>query len=118
MPREWKARLEDIIESIGKIESYLEGMDFDSFAGDDRTVDAVIRHFGIIGEAALHLPEEIRAANPGLPWRQMRGLRNLVIHEYFGISKEILWETACHDLPPLVSALHQILLFPKGPTPP
>ena len=109
MPRDWTIRIEDILESIGKIHRYLEGLTFDQFSADDRTVDAVVRNFGIIGEAVLHVPEDIRLAHPELPWPQMRGLRNLVIHEYFGISLEILWDTAQKDLPPLVDPLRQLL---------
>jgi uncharacterized protein with HEPN domain len=109
MPRDWTIRIEDILESIGKIHRYLEGLTFDQFSEDDRTVDAVVRNFGIIGEAVLHVPENIRLAHPELPWPQMRGLRNLVIHEYFGISLEILWDTAQKDLSPLVNPLRQLL---------
>jgi uncharacterized protein with HEPN domain len=109
MPRDWKIGIEDILESISKIHRYLAGLTLDQFSEDDRTVDAVVRNFGIIGEAALHVPESIRLAHPELPWPQMRGLRNLVIHEYFGISLEILWETAHKDLPPLVNPLRQML---------
>jgi uncharacterized protein with HEPN domain len=109
MPRDWTIRIEDILESISKIHRYLEGLSFDQFSEDDRTVDAVVRNFGIIGEAVLHVPENIRLAHPELPWPQMRGLRNLVIHEYFGISLEILWNTAQKDLSPLVNPLRQLL---------
>jgi len=114
MPREWKVCIEDILESISKIHRYLEGSTFEQFVADERTVDAVVRNFGIIGEAVLHVPEEIRLAHPELPWPQMRGLRNLLIHEYFGISLEILWDTAQKDLPPLVSPLRRILEITPG----
>lgn len=109
MPREWIFRIEDILESIARIQRYLEGMDQSEFIEDDRTMDAVIRNFGIIGEAASHLPEEARSAHPEVPWNRMKGLRNLVIHEYFGVSPEILWSTAKDDLPPLVSLLQAML---------
>ena len=74
MPREWRVRIEDILESIAKIERYLDGMDFQHFERDDRTLDAVIRNFSVIGEAATHVPENIRADHPELPWPQMRAL--------------------------------------------
>ena len=109
MPRNWEMRIEDILEAIARIERYLEGMNFEQFVEDDRTVDAVIRNFGVIGEAASHMPEEIRAAHPELPWPQMRALRNLVVHEYFGVSAEILWDTARVDLPPLISVLRRLI---------
>jgi len=109
MPRDWRIRIEDILESLSRIERYIDGMTYEQFAGDDRTLDAVIRNFGIIGEAANHIPEDVRNHHPELPWPQIRGLRNLVIHEYFGISSEILWETASRDLPPLTEALRRLL---------
>jgi uncharacterized protein with HEPN domain len=109
MPRDWQLRIEDILESIARIQRYLEGMDQVGFIGDDRTMDAVVRNFGIIGEAASHLPKDILAAHPEIPWNRMKGLRNLVIHEYFGVSPEILWSTAKEDLPPLVGLLESLL---------
>jgi len=109
MPREWQLRIEDILESIARIRRYLEGMDEVGFIEDDRTMDAVVRNFGIIGEAASHIPEDIRVAHPDIPWSRMKGLRNLVIHEYFGVSPEILWRTATEDLPPLVESLQTML---------
>ncbi len=109
MPREWRLRIEDILESIARIQRYLDGMDQTGFIRDDRTMDAVVRNFGIIGEAAAHLPEDIQGAHPEIPWSRMKGLRNLVIHEYFGVSPEILWGTAKADLPPLVGLLQAML---------
>lgn len=107
--RGWDLRVSDILESIAKIQSYTEGMDFESFAWDERTVDAVIRHFGVIGEAANHIPESFQAENPAIPLDAMRAMRNFVIHEYFGVSKEIIWKTVKEDLPPLVAPLDAIL---------
>ena len=109
MPREWQLRIEDILESIARIQRYLDGMDQVGFTADERTVDAVVRNFGIIGEAASHIPEEILVAHSEIPWSRMKGLRNLVIHEYFGVSPEILWSTAKSDLPPLVGLLQAML---------
>jgi uncharacterized protein with HEPN domain len=109
MPRDWRFRIEDVLDSISKIERYLDGMDLESFSQDDKTIDAVVRNFGIIGEAVRHLPDAVLASHPDLPWHQMRALRNLVIHQYFGVSVEILWETARADLPPLVEPLRKVL---------
>ena len=109
MPRDWQLRIEDILESIARVQRYLEGMDQAGFLADDRTMDAVVRNFGIIGEAVSHLPKEVQGAHPGIPWNRMKGLRNLVIHEYFGVSPEILWSTAKEDLPPLVGSLRAML---------
>jgi len=84
-------------------------MTLESFTGDERTVDAVLRHFGVIGEAANHLPESIQLENPSIPIDAMRAMRNFVIHEYFGVSKEILWKTLQEDLPPLLAPLRALL---------
>ena len=108
-PRDWKLRLEDLLEALARVEGYVQGMNFETFAKDVRTQDAVIRNFGIIGEAANHVPDAIRTAHPGVPWPQMRALRNLVVHEYFGINLEILWDTVKKDLPPLREPLERLL---------
>ncbi len=108
-PRSWKLRIEDILESIAKNADYTRNMDFEAFTWDDRTVDAVIRHFGIIGEAASRVPEEVRMRHPDLPWGAMRAMRNFVIHEYFGVSKEVVWQTSQGELPPFVPFLEDTL---------
>jgi uncharacterized protein with HEPN domain len=92
-PRESKFRINDILESIEKICRYTDKMTFEAFSSDEKTVDAVIRNLEIIGEAAKHIPEEILKKYPNLPWPEMRGIRNVLIHEYFGVSLPILWET-------------------------
>jgi len=107
--RAWRLRIEDIQESILKIQAYTEGMDFETFAWDERTVDAVIRHFGVIGEAANHLPDSFQTDHPDIPVDAMRAMRNFVIHEYFGVSREIIWKTLTEDLPPLLDPLNASL---------
>jgi uncharacterized protein with HEPN domain len=110
-PRDWKLRLEDILEALAKVDSYLDGMTLEAFLGDPKTQDAVIRNFGIIGEAANAVPETVRTAHPKIPWSQMRALRNLVIHEYFGVNLEILWDTVQENFPPLKEPLEEMLKF-------
>ena len=102
-------RLRDILAAIGKIRRYTAGWDFETFAADERTVDAVIRNFAVIGEAASHLPDEYLSLHPGVPWVEMRGLRNVVVHEYFGVSLAIVWETIQHDLPAAEASLRSLL---------
>ncbi len=89
-------------------------MSFDDFARDGRTVDAVVRRFTIIGEAANHVPEEICDRYPGIPWADMRAMRNFVVHEYFGVSEETLWETITHDLPGIIQPLQELLKKEQG----
>jgi uncharacterized protein with HEPN domain len=84
-------------------------MTFEQFDADDKTKDAVIRNFEIIGEAASHIPLEIQEKYPHLDWLEMRGMRNIIAHAYFGISMSIIWRTAEHDLPKLEKELQNIL---------
>ena len=84
-------------------------MDFDQFKTDAKTVDAVVRNIEIIGEAASHVPENIIADNPDIPWRDMRDMRNVLAHEYFGVNEKIIWHTVKEDLPPLAPQLKSLL---------
>jgi uncharacterized protein with HEPN domain len=102
-------RLKDILEAIERVRRYTEGMTFDDFCNDTKTVDAVVRNVTVIGEAARHVAEDVVTSHPDLPWREMRDIRNVVVHEYFGISLPILWETIRSDLPPLTDRLRAIL---------
>lgn len=76
---------------------------------DQKTVDAAIRNFEIIGEAATHIPEDAQRLFPDVPWGKMKGIRNLLIHEYFGVDVEVLWRTILEDLPGLKKNLIKIL---------
>jgi uncharacterized protein with HEPN domain len=109
MPRrDWRERLDDILEAIERIRCYTEGVSFEQFAADGKTVDAVIRNLTVIGEASRHIPDDVQASAPQVPWADMRGIRNVVIHEYFGVSLPILWATVQQDLPPLVEPLQRL----------
>ena len=107
--RDWKLRVEDILDCIGKIQRYTAGMTFDQFRIDQRTVDAVIRNFEIIGEAAGYIPESIQDRYPDLAWLEMRGMRNIMIHEYFGVSLSIIWRTIELDLTPMANGIKRLL---------
>jgi uncharacterized protein with HEPN domain len=108
-PRDWRVRIEDILNAIVKIQRYSAGMTLQSFADDSRTMDAVIRNFIMIGEAARSVPAEVAAARPGIPWRLMADMRNFAVHEYWGVKPQTLWETIQKDLPPLVPMLQELL---------
>jgi len=97
--REYIQFLEDILLSMQRIEEYIAGLDISRFRQDYKTVDAVIRNFEIIGEAAKNVPVEIKLKYPGLPWEEMYRLRNRVSHEYFGVDYEIIWDIASNYLP-------------------
>ena len=83
--RHWKFRIQDILDAVQKIKSYTEGLSFDDFANDSKTMDAVIRQLTIIGEAASRVPEEITSTASTIPWSEIREMRNVVVHEYFGL---------------------------------
>jgi uncharacterized protein with HEPN domain len=91
--------LKDIQESINKIEMYTHGIDYDSFCFNEMMFDAVIRNLEVMGEAARNAPDEIKTKYPDIPWRQMIGLRNILIHEYFGIDNTIVWQIIKTNLP-------------------
>jgi len=101
--------LQDMLESLEKIERYTTGLTFERFAWDDRTVDAVVRNLEIIGEAAQQIPSEVRERYPEVPWRRVIGLRNVVVHEYFAVDVEIVWTVVRQSLPELKEALRRMM---------
>lgn len=90
--REPELLLQDIEESINKIKSYTSGMSFEMFQNDDKTIDAVIRNFEVIGEAANRIPDEIKDKFNKVNWHRIRGFRNRIVHDYMGVDLEIIWE--------------------------
>lgn len=109
MKRDYRVYLDDIIEAIGKIEEYSKGLSFDRFSEDRKVVDATVRNFEIIGEATKHMPQKIRSKYPDIPWRAMAGMRDKLIHEYFGINVQALWKTIKEDLPMVKSLIAEVL---------
>lgn len=107
--RDIKLYINDIIDSIEKIENYTSDIDFSTFSQDTKTLDAVVRNISIIGEATSNLPDEIKSKYPEVPWKEIVGTRNKTIHEYFGIDEEILWKTIKADLPPFKKQISEIL---------
>ena len=96
--RNWFLFVEDIIESIILIEEYIKDLSFESFKTDRKTQDAVIRNLEIIGEALKNIPLEIRENNHEIDWKGFIGLRNIITHQYFGLSLSILWNIINNDL--------------------
>ena len=101
--------LDDIIESVNKIKNYVKNLTYDEFIDDSKTVDAVIRNFEIIGEAAKRLPEEFKLKNDQINWFRIIGFRNRVVHDYMGIDFEIVWTIINKDLDSLSDEIKMIL---------
>ena len=100
--------IEDIIDSGQKILVYTDNLSFEDFINDSKTIDAVIRNFEIIGEAANRLPEDFKNTHSDFDWQRIRGFRNRIIHDYFGIDYAIVWEIKNNFLPDLIKKLRSI----------
>jgi len=98
-----------VLDAAARIERYCSGMEFEAFASDDRTQDAVIRNIEVIGEAISRLSGELRSRHPTIVWAQAVATRNRLIHGYFAISTQIVWETATRDIPNLASQVRAII---------
>lgn len=108
MPRDYRVFLEDILEAIDKIRRYTAGLSQDTFRRDDKTLDAVVRNLEVIGEAVKKLPAKIRSKHPQVDWKRIAGLRDILIHEYFGIDVEIIWDILESKLPVLEREVKKI----------
>ena len=105
--------IEDILEASKKIQKFTKGQTFNEFIKDDKTVDAVIRNFEIIGEASNRLPAEFKEKNSQVDWKKIKGFRNRIVHDYFGIDHEIVWNIIQDFLPQLKKELQQTLKIKK-----
>lgn len=101
--------LEDICNSVLAIGRYIEGVDLESFLTDGEKQDAVLRRLTVLGEAVKRLPVEYRAQHPDIPWKEMAGVRDVLVHDYDQINLHMVWEIVRHDLPPLVGRLRALL---------
>ena len=104
-----KLLLEDILQSAEKIVRYTSDLSFEKFASDEKTIDAVIRNFEIIGEAAHRLPDEIKDSLTAIDWFRLRGFRNRIVHDYMGIDYTIVWNIKEKFLPELIDEIASIL---------
>lgn len=109
MSRDHKVYLEDILEAARKIREFTAGMSLDSLSKDAKTLDAVIRNLEVIGEAVKCLPDDVRNRQPDVEWRKIAGLRDILIHEYFGINIEVVWDVIQHKLSGLEEVAKKLL---------
>ena len=107
--RDWKRRIEEILDAIDRIKSYTEGLDFEAFAANSLVTDAVSYRFIVIGEAANQVPAVIQSRAPMIPWRNMRDMRNVVAHNYRGLNLRVVWLTLTENFGPLTVQLQTFL---------
>ena len=100
--------MDDILGTVDKIERFTENMNFESFSSDEKTVFAVIRGLEVIGEAVKNIPENVRINNPNIPWSEIAGMRDKLIHAYFGVDISVVWMTIKSDLSELKEAIKRI----------
>jgi len=108
MQRDYRLFLDDILEGVERIREYTAAMDYERFKADRRTQDAVVRNLEVIGEAARTLPEDVKACAPQIDSKKIVGLRNILAHEYFGISLPIIWDVVQNKLEALRAACERL----------
>jgi uncharacterized protein with HEPN domain len=108
--RDWRFRIHDILKAIQKIEAYIEGMTAGQFKKNELVIDAAVRNLEIIGESSKNIAPTIRRLHTNVPWDQMNGMRNILIHEYFGVDLSTVWHTVKSHLPLLKRQLESILI--------
>ena len=114
MRRDFRDYLRDVLESINDVEDFVGSMSFEEFAKDKKTLNAVVRSIEIIGEASKKIPESWKEKHKDLPWRQIAGMRDKLIHAYFGVDVEILWKAVKEDVPRLKGSVKKMLQDAEG----
>ncbi|HEJ83305.1 MAG TPA: DUF86 domain-containing protein [Desulfobacteraceae bacterium] len=109
MKRDYRLFLQDIFDACMYIQEFVEGMDSDSFVLDEKTCSAVVQKFEVIGEATKSIPQFVREQYPHIPWKDMAGMRDRLIHGYFGIDYSLVWEAVKQDIPTLKFHVREIL---------
>jgi len=107
--RKWGQRLTHILESIAEIQSYTSGRSFEEFCDNSMMRFASIKQMEIIGEAANHISDETKNKFSEIEWRQITGMRNILVHEYFGIDVKLIWEIAIADIPELKNKIEKVI---------
>lgn len=107
--RNYELYLKDIVAAMESIEAFIAGIDFETFQTDDKTASAVMRKLEIIGEAVKQVPDEIRQKYPQVPWKEMAGMRDKLIHFYFGVDYFLVWKAITERVPEIKEELQRIL---------
>ena len=110
MPRTSKLYLQDIVECCENAKEYTSGMSFDEFSGDKKTIDAVVRNLEIIGEAVKNVPNEVLQTQPLLKWKEIARFRDIVVHRYFKVDLEVVWDVVQNRLAELKTAVGEMLI--------
>ena len=107
--RHWQHHIDDMLTAIAEIKEFTAEISFEELQGDRKTLRAILYNFAILREAVRGIPDEVEVRHPEIPWLDLRGMRNIVIHEYFQLDLAIIWQTIQADLDPLAQSLRQIL---------
>ena len=113
MKRDYKLFIKEIILAIESTEKFVEGMSLNELIKDDKTSSAVVRKFEIVGEATKHIPDWLKEKHPEIPWKRMAGMRDRLIHIYFGIDYKLVWDSIKIEIPNLKSKLQEMLELEK-----
>lgn len=108
--REWELFVQDMLRAISRIQERTQGRSFEEFERDQDSLEIVAWNFHVLGEASVHIPAEVVANRPELPWADMRAMRNRVIHGYFDLNPKILWDTSTAEVPSLLHQLRELLV--------